>query len=116
MSDIRFSHITRTFVHGGGSRSVLKDIDLHVGAQEFVSIVGPSGCGKTTMLRLVAGLDQPSSGEVLVGGRVVEGPGPERAVVFQQFALFPWKTVSRNIEFGLRCKGMNADARAERVA
>ena len=115
MSDIRFSRIERVFTRGNTSHAVLKDIDLHVKAQEFVSIVGPSGCGKTTMLRLAAGLDMPTSGEVSVGGRVVEGPGPDRAVVFQQFALFPWKTVSENIEFGLRCKGMRASERAKRV-
>ncbi|MEO6745974.1 MAG: ABC transporter ATP-binding protein [Caldimonas sp.] len=115
MSDIRFSHIGRVFNRGSVSHAVLKDIELHVDAQEFVSIVGPSGCGKTTMLRLAAGLDQPTSGEVSVGGRIVQGPGPDRAVVFQQFALFPWKTVSQNIEFGLRCKGMPAAERTERV-
>jgi NitT/TauT family transport system ATP-binding protein len=116
MSDIRFSHIGRVFTRGDVAHAVLNDIELHINAQEFVSIVGPSGCGKTTMLRLAAGLDQPTSGEVSVGGRVVDGPGPDRAVVFQQFALFPWKTVSQNIEFGLRCKGMPGAERAERVA
>jgi NitT/TauT family transport system ATP-binding protein len=116
VSDIRFSHVGRVFQRGTTSHAVLKDIDLHVGAQEFVSIVGPSGCGKTTMLRLAAGLDMPTSGEVSVGGRVVDGPGPDRAVVFQQFALFPWKTVYENIEFGLRCKGIPVAERRKRVA
>jgi NitT/TauT family transport system ATP-binding protein len=115
MSDIRFTRIERIFARGQIAHPVLKGIDLHVKAQEFVSIVGPSGCGKTTMMRLAAGLDMPTSGNVSVGGRVVEGPGPDRAVVFQQFALFPWKTVSENIEFGLRCKGMPKKERGKRV-
>jgi len=116
MSDIRFSHIAKVFTRGSASNTVLKDINLHVQAQEFVSIVGPSGCGKTTMLRLAAGLDTPTDGQVSVGDRVIDGPGPDRAVVFQQFALFPWKTVSENIEFGLRCKGIPAADRANRVS
>lgn len=116
MSDIRFSQIERVFMRGNVSHAVLKGIELEVRNEEFVSIVGPSGCGKTTMLRLAAGLDSPTSGQVSVGGKVVQGPGPDRAVVFQQFALFPWKTVSENIEFGLRCKGMATGERARLVA
>jgi NitT/TauT family transport system ATP-binding protein len=83
----------------------LADITLTVAEREFVAVVGPSGSGKTTLMRMAAGLDHPTSGTVSVGGRVVTGPGPDRAVVFQQFALFPWKTVRENIAFGLRCKG-----------
>jgi NitT/TauT family transport system ATP-binding protein len=86
-------------------------VSLTIPDKEFVAIVGPSGCGKTTLLRMVAGLEAPSSGVVRVGGRRVNGPGADRAVVFQQFALFPWKSVRENIAFGLKCKGM---PRAER--
>ncbi|VTU25818.1 Bicarbonate transport ATP-binding protein CmpC [Variovorax sp. SRS16] len=115
MSDIRFSKVERVFTRNGTASAVLKDIDLHIPNQQFVAIVGPSGCGKTTMLRLAAGLDAPTAGRVTVGDTEVDGPGPDRAVVFQQFALFPWKTVAENIGFGLRCKGMANAERAERV-
>ncbi|MCU0508575.1 MAG: ABC transporter ATP-binding protein [Anaerolineae bacterium] len=107
MSSIRFERISRTFRVGGQLVPALADIDLHVDEREFVAIVGPSGCGKTTLLRMAAGLDHPTSGRVLVGGRPVTGPGPDRAVVFQQFALFPWKTIRDNIGFGLKCTGVS---------
>ena len=101
MSDIRFEHVSRRF----GPFTALDDVDLTIKTREFVAIVGPSGCGKTTLMRMVAELDFPTSGRVSVGGDNVVGPGPDRAVVFQQFALFPWKTVWENIAFGLRCNG-----------
>ncbi|KWT74895.1 MULTISPECIES: ABC transporter ATP-binding protein [unclassified Variovorax] len=115
MSDIQFQQVERVFTRAGAATAVLRDIDLHVRDREFVAVVGPSGCGKTTLLRLAAGLDAPTSGQVRVGGKNVEGPGPDRAVVFQQFALFPWKTVAENIAFGLRCKGTPEAERQERV-
>ena len=93
MSDIRFSGVTRVFQRDGREFPTLAGIDLAVADREFVAIVGPSGCGKTTCLRMAAGLEFPTTGTVAVGGRIVESPGPERAVVFQQFALFPWKSV-----------------------
>ncbi len=93
--------------------SIIESFELTVQDQEFVAIVGPSGCGKTTCMRMAAGLDFPSSGVVSVSERVVTQPGPERAVVFQQFALFPWKSVYDNIDFGLRAKNMAAAQRHE---
>ena len=116
ISDIRFTSVTREFLRDGTAHAVLDKIDLVVEPREFVAVVGPSGCGKTTLLRLIAGLDQPTSGRIEVGGREVREPGPDRAVVFQQFALFPWKTVAANIDFGLKCKGMPAAERAARTA
>jgi NitT/TauT family transport system ATP-binding protein len=111
MSGIIFSEVTRTFKRDkGGDYVALQPISLQIPDGEFVAIVGPSGCGKTTLLRMVAGLDSPSSGALTVGGREVSGPGPDRAVVFQQFALLPWKTVRENIGFGLKCRGMRAAA------
>lgn len=112
MSNIRFEHVRRDFTRGGETFQALADIDLEVRDKEFVAIVGPSGCGKTTLMRMVAGLEFPTSGRVTVGGREITDPGPDRAVVFQAFALFPWKSVADNIGFGLRCKGMPEAERA----
>src|SRR6201991_3762091 len=95
---------------------VLQEINLEIADKEFVAIVGPSGCGKTTCLRIVAGFEQPTSGTVSVSGREVTGPGPERAVVFQHFALFPWKTVRQNIDLGLRNKGLSREERDGLIA
>ncbi|GAA4585533.1 ABC transporter ATP-binding protein [Actinoplanes octamycinicus] len=89
----------------------LGDVSLRIGGNEFVTVVGPSGCGKTTLMNILAGLETPTSGRALVGDRPVAGPGPERGVIFQQYALFPWLTVRGNVEFGLREKGV---PRAER--
>ncbi len=116
MADIVFEGVQRKFVQGGKEFLAVGGVDLVVSDKEFVAIVGPSGCGKTTCMRMVAGLETPTSGRVLVGGRQVTQPGPDRAVVFQQFALFPWKTVRGNVEFGLRALGLAADQRQERVA
>ena len=81
---------------------VLKDINLHIDDGEFVCFLGPSGCGKTTLLRLIAGLDQPTSGEIVADGEVVKKPSGDRAVIFQQYSLFPWLTVLQNVVFGLQ--------------
>jgi len=115
MAAITFDAVQKTF---GGNIGVvaLERVDLAIADKEFVAIVGPSGCGKTTCLRLVAGFEFPSAGSVNVDGRRVSGPGPDRAVVFQQFALFPWKTVFANIALGLRNKGVGKDERDKRVA
>lgn len=104
MSDIQFHQIGRQFYRDGKATSVIEGFDLTVQNKEFVAIVGPSGCGKTTCMRMAAGLDFPTSGKLTVSGKKVTQPGPERAVVFQQFALFPWKSVYDNIDFGLRAK------------
>jgi NitT/TauT family transport system ATP-binding protein len=112
VSTITFENVGRSF----DSVIALKNVNLHVRDKEFVAIVGPSGCGKTTCLRMAAGLDFPSSGRVRVGDREVAAPGPDRAVVFQQFALFPWKSVYDNIDFGLRNKGVPTAERAHRIA
>jgi len=97
----------------GRALDVLERIDLEIAPGHLTCLVGPSGCGKTTLLRIMGGLEEPSSGEVLLESRPVEGPGPERGVVFQEYALFPWRTVLKNVTFGLRLKGFSlSDARA----
>ena len=90
--------------------------DLSIAAGEFICIVGPSGCGKSTLLNLIAGLDTPTTGEVLVGGKPVRGADPSRVLIFQDAALFPWLTAQSNVEFGLRMQGMPAKQRAEESA
>ncbi len=97
----------------GASVTAIQDVSLEVRPGEFVSIVGPSGCGKTTILNVIAGFIPATSGEILVDGRAVSGPGPDRGVVFQSFALFPWKTVLENVAFGPKMRGIR---KAEREA
>lgn len=94
---------------------VLDDFTLDVRAGEFLTIVGPSGSGKTTLLDLLAGLTRPAAGQVLVDGREVTGPGHDRAVVFQQYALFPWRTASTNVSIGLEGSGLNRRQRAAKA-
>jgi len=106
MGSISFSHVDKIFGPQGSGVKALDDINLYIADREFVAIVGPSGCGKTTCLRMVAGFEAASAGEVKVNGKTVTAPGPDRAVVFQQFALFPWKTVRENIDLGLRNKNL----------
>jgi ABC-type nitrate/sulfonate/bicarbonate transport system ATPase subunit len=93
----------------------LVDVDLEVPALQFASVVGPSGCGKTTLLRVAAGLTRPSAGEVLVDGSAVRGPGPERAVVFQSAALYPWRTVWANVRLGLELSGLASGERVDAI-
>ena len=94
----------------------LDNIHLEVRAGEFLCIVGPSGCGKSTLLHLVAGLQAPTSGEILVDGKRVEGPGTDRILIFQDHGLFPWLTVGQNVEFGMKMKGIPKGERKERTS
>ncbi|MCV3210957.1 ABC transporter ATP-binding protein [Mesorhizobium sp. YC-39] len=102
---IVFDNVTRRFDLKDGSFLALDRFSLDVADGEFVTVVGPSGCGKSTALNIAAGLLKASGGEVTVDGKPVEGPGPERGMIFQQYALFPWLSVRDNVEFGLRVKG-----------
>lgn len=102
-------HITKFY----GQVEALRDLSLDFPRGQLTSLLGPSGCGKTTLLKIIAGLLQPSSGAVEVNGRTVTGPGPDRAFVFQDFALLPWASVLRNVGFGLEMRGV---ARSEREA
>lgn len=117
MGELRVENLTKSFQRKEGWNTtrtlrVFERVNFSVREGEFVSIIGPSGCGKSTLLNLSAGLDQASGGEVYVDGHRVDGPGLNRGVVFQEFALFPWLTVTGNIEFGLRSKGMPAAERS----
>ena len=116
MAVIHFDGVGKSFGRSGRGFVAIDRVDLTVADKEFVAIVGPSGCGKTTCLRMVAGFEKPSTGEVRVDSRKVTKPGPDRAVVFQQFALFPWKTVFDNVVLGLRNKGISKTERNKRVA
>ena len=103
--------LTQSFKHGKTERTILNQLDLKIHKREFICVIGPSGCGKSTFSRIVAGLDPYSSGELLVDGQVIEGPSPERGMVFQSYTLFPWKTVKENVMFGPLMKGAsNASA------
>ena len=106
---------TKVYISQRGETVSLDRVSLDVAQGEFVTLVGPSGCGKSTMLNLIAGLLMPTSGEVLVEGRRVTGPGPDRGVIFQQYALFPWLTAQENVEFGLRLQNLGREERTERA-
>ena len=95
--------------------TALRGFNLEVGKGEFVSIVGPSGCGKSTFLNLLLGLIKPDSGEMTLGGSPISGPGQERAMVFQEFGLLPWRTVRANVELGLELRGISSPERAQRA-
>ena len=104
---IEIRGLSKVFASGKRRVVALAGLDLEVADGEFVCLLGPSGCGKTTVLRIIAGLEPATEGEVLVHGKKVESAGPERGMVFQEFALFPWRTVRRNIEFGLEIRGVS---------
>jgi NitT/TauT family transport system ATP-binding protein len=108
---VRVCGISKTY----GDVEALRNVDLDVARGKLTTLLGPSGCGKTTLLKIIAGLIPATAGEIVVNGRVVSGPGPERAFVFQDFALMPWATVMRNVAFGLELKGIG-EAERRRTA
>jgi NitT/TauT family transport system ATP-binding protein len=118
---IRFEQVRKEFAvrgeNGGPARrfTALDDITLDVKSGEFLALVGPSGCGKSTLLDLLGGLETPTSGLILLDGRPIEGPARDRGIVFQQYALFPWRTAAQNVEFGLDIAGLKSKARREKA-
>lgn len=107
----KLKNVNKRFIDHEKDLEILKDIDLTIADGEFLSVVGPSGCGKTTLLRMVAGLDFPSSGEITENDVPVKDPSPERGFVFQQYSLFPWRTVLDNVVFGPEVRGLDNDER-----
>jgi NitT/TauT family transport system ATP-binding protein len=107
--DVRELHIR--FRVKGQEVEAVRSASVHVRPGEFVSLIGPSGCGKSTLLNAVAGFIKPDGGQVLLDGQAITGPGSDRGVVFQQYSLFPWMTVRKNVEFGLKMKGASASER-----
>ena len=112
---VKIDHVEKIYDGRQGKMIALNGVDLDIYENEFICVVGPSGCGKSTLLNIIAGLLEPTSGAVYVDGNKVVGTGTERGVVFQQYALFPWLTVKKNVMFGLKLKGMS-DAEAEPIA
>lgn len=106
---VKIENVVKKYNTRKGEMIALNGVNLDIKENEFICVVGPSGCGKSTLLNIIAGLHEPTSGRVLVDGKEVDGPGPERGVVFQQYALFPWLTVLKNVEFGLKLKGITGE-------
>ncbi|HNV38830.1 MAG TPA: ATP-binding cassette domain-containing protein, partial [Methanoculleus sp.] len=112
MGDVSIRDLGKAFPKEDGTvTQALKGIDLEIRDEEFICLVGPSGCGKTTLLRIIAGLETATTGEVTVDGRAVTGPDPKRGMVFQEYSLFPWRTVIDNVAFGLDMKGVGKEER-----
>lgn len=102
---VKIDNVVKKFNGRNGEMVALNGVSLDIYENEFVCVVGPSGCGKSTLLNNIGGLDTPTSGHIYVDGKEVDGPSPERGIVFQQYALFPWLTVEKNVQFGLKLQG-----------
>jgi len=112
---IQIRDLNKVFEHEKTTVEALADLNLDVYKGEFFCVIGPTGCGKTTLLRIIAGLEPPTKGEILLNGQKVGKPGADRGLVFQEFALFPWRTSRKNIEFGLEIKRLPLEERQEIV-
>lgn len=112
MQTIHVDNVSKSF----GSLNVLEEVDITIRQGEFVAIVGPSGCGKSTVLRMIAGLEYPSDGKVTASEQAIVKPDPSRMLIFQEHALYPWRTVEYNVGFGLELAGISKKERSSRVA
>ena len=112
---VKIDNVEKIYDGRKGKMVALNGVSLGIKENEFICVVGPSGCGKSTLLNIIAGLDTPTSGAVYIDGKKIEGTGTERGVVFQQYALFPWLTVLKNVMFGLKLQG-KSDAEAKEIA
>ena len=111
MSKVTINSVSKMFENKGTLFKSLENVDLEVNEGEFLCILGPSGCGKSTILRLIAGLDEPSSGQILMDNEVIIGPDSKRGMVFQEYSLFPWRSVIENVAFPLEMKGVPEEKR-----
>ena len=107
--------LTKIYHSQNGDVTAIDHVNLQVEESEFVMIVGPSGCGKTTLINMIGGLDEATSGQVILDGKEIEGPGPDRGMVFQGYSLFPWLTVLKNVEFGMKMRKVPAEERTRKA-
>ncbi len=114
-TQICIDSLRKVYITDESQTVAIEDFTLNIKKGELISIVGPSGCGKTTLLRMIAGLLEPSSGSITIDGRPCSEPGPDRGLVFQDFALFPWRTVRKNVEFGMEVQGVPKAERRQRA-
>ena len=110
---IEIRNVARRYL--GGSFTAVEDVSVRLNEGQVTAFVGPSGCGKTTVLRLIAGLEAPTEGEIFVHGNIVDGPGPERGMIFQAYTSFPWLTAQKNVEYGMKILGIPSAERQERA-
>jgi NitT/TauT family transport system ATP-binding protein len=110
---LEIKEVGKTFITKSGETTALEKTSFNINDGEFVTILGPSGCGKSTILRIIAGLEEPTSGQVLLDGKEISGPDSDRGMVFQSYTLYPWLTVKENIAFGLQLKGISKKERED---
>jgi len=115
MGKLVIENLSKKFSNGKSEFTALENINLTVKDGEFITILGPSGCGKTTLLRIIAGLETYTSGTATLNGEIISGPGPKRGMVFQEYSLFPWKTVLGNVMFGLQMQGIPKNEAEEKA-
>jgi NitT/TauT family transport system ATP-binding protein len=111
--DIKIINVNKEYVSNGTTLKAIDNLSIEIKDSQFICIVGPSGCGKSTLLRMIAGLEPFNSGEIFVGGKKVESPSPSIGFVFQEYTLFPWRTVQKNVEFGLELKNVDQAERSK---